>query len=428
MRITPITSYGNNRSVNRNTEVCQYNYVSGSIRPEKNLNNSPNFGKYIIDNLFNWGLRKTNAANAERIKQQIKEIRKHTLDDVELLAQRQGVSRETVEMQYKNDILVGGIPPKYDGNEVGLNKVVGYSQEKLGFLKKVVVPIMQSAEAKKTGMNIYDDVKVPGGIVLYGRSGSGKYFAADALLEHIGIKAEKYNLPINTMKINGEWWKGDTRDNLDTLKNAFEIARQKGRNGEHTVILIDRMNELMTAENAKKLKTTFIEQTADPHKDGITWIGTVDDVNNIIKPLFDKERTGLFVQFDKTKSEGESLALFNHFVANTGREIKYDQKYILDYTRNSEIPCTPKKIKQIVKFADDELRMTEDYSDPKKGTYLAPLNNMQMMMGVDYVAKYNKNVVIKPNRPQKVIAPAELFVNDIDPFHENNNILKNVRT
>ena len=180
------------------------------------------------------------------------------------------------------------------------------------------------------------------------------------------------------------------------------------------------MNELMTAENAKKLKTEFLEQTTNSDKNGITWIGTIDDLNDVIKPLYERNRTGLFVRFDKPKTEGEALALFNHFVANTGREIKYDPKYILDYTRNSEIPCTPKKIKQIVKFADDELRMTEDYSDPKKGTYTAPLENMQMMMGVDYVAKYNKNIVIKPNHTNKTKPPEELLINDIDPFHENN--------
>ena len=64
--------------------------------------------------------------------------------------------------------------------------------------------------------------------------------------------------------------------------------------------------------------------------------------------------------------------------------------------------------------------MTEDYSDPKKGTYTAPLENMQMMMGVDYVAKYNKNIVIKPNHTNKTKPPEELLINDIDPFHENN--------
>ncbi len=422
MRITSVTGYNNNTSINKTTERSQYSYVSSNNhQPQKSPNNSPNFGRFIIDSLYNWSVRKTNQANTERVKQQIREIRKHTLDDVELLAQRQGVSRDTIEQQYKKDIQIGGIHPKYDGKEVGLNKVVGYSLEKLGLLKKVVVPVMQSAEAKKTGINIYDDVKVPGGIVLYGRPGSGKYFAANALLEHIGLKAEKYDLPVNTMKVSGEWWRGDTRDNIDTLNSAFDIAKEKGKKGEHTIILIDRMNELMTAENATKLKTQFIEQTTNSDKNGITWIGTVDDVNDIIKPLYEPDRTGLFVKFDKPKTEGEALALFNHFVANTGREIQYDQKYILDYTRNSEIPYTPKKIKQIVKFADDELRMTEDYSDAKKGTYTAPLKNMQMMMGVDFVAKYNKNVVIKPNHTQKSSTPPEFLTNDIDPFHENKN-------
>lgn len=420
MRITAITGYNNNTSISKPTEKNYYNYASNNIQPQKSLNNSPNFGRFIIDNIYNWSIKKTNEANAQRVQQKIREIRKQTLDDVELLAQRQGVSRETIEQHYKKEIQIGGIRPKYDGKEVGLNKIVGYSLEKLGFLKKVVVPIMQSAEAKKTGMKIYDDVKVPGGIILYGRSGSGKYFAADALLEHIGLKAEKYNLPVNTMKVSGEWWKGDTRENIDTVRNAFEIAKEKGAKGERTVILFDRMNELMTAENAKKLKTEFLEQTTNSDKNGITWIGTIDDLNDVIKPLYERNRTGLFVRFDKPKTEGEALALFNHFVANTGREIKYDQKYILDYTRNSEIPCTPKKIKQIVKFADDELRMTEDYSDPKKGTYTAPLENMQMMMGVDYVAKYNKNIVIKPNHTNKTKPPEELLINDIDPFHENN--------
>lgn len=416
MKISPVT-YTNHINTNKKSSN-----ISTPDRVVYNVagNNSPNFGRFIIDNIVHWGIKKMNQSKATQIEHQVREMRKQVLDDVGLLAAREGISREAVNKNFGDAIKTGGIPPKYDGKEVGLNKVVGYSLEKLEFLKRIVVPIMDTAKAKKTGIPSENPIKAPGGIILYGRSGSGKYFAAGSLLEHLNIKAQNENLPINTVHIKGEWWKGDTPENISALRNGFNEAKEKGQKGEHTVILIDRMNELFTAENSKALNKEFVEYTKDPVKDGFTWIGTVDDANDITQPFFNPQRTGLFVRFDKAKTEGESIALYQHFISQTNRECLFDQKYILDYTRDSEIPITPKKIKQIVKFADDELRMSEDYSTKSKGTYKAPIYNMQLMMGVDYVAKYNNNTVIKPvKKPVKMYIPRGLFVNDDNPFIEN---------
>lgn len=417
MRITAVTSYNNNiNRINKNNKSTQ----KREMTTLKQYNNSPAFGKFILDNIYNWSMRKMNESMKYQAMQQIQETRKQVLDDVELLAKRQGVSREAIESQYGKYIQRGGIKPKYNGEEVGLNKIVGYSQEKLELLKKVVVPIINLSEAKKTGKKISQDINVPSGIIMYGREGSGKYFTAQALLDHIDHKAKSNDLPIKTMTVSGEWWKGDTQENIETIQKAFKEARKNSANNEHTIIFIDNMDELLTSKNNTQLKDELIKQTQHPKKDGITWIGTVDDINHLSRPFFRRARTSLFAEIDKTRSEAESLALYKYFVSQTGRESRFDEKYILDYTRNSKIPCTPKKIKQIVKFANDELKMTQDYNSPKKGVYIAPLDNMQLMMGVDYVAKYNYNKVVKPFEKQDTYIPKNLFIDSSSPIHENN--------
>lgn len=414
MNITPITSI-NLPKTRRNTNEAQQRTNSSILSVKKST--SPNFGVLILDDLYNWGIKKANKSLTESAKKEINAIRQSVLDDVELLSKRQGVSRDTVKKIYGTAISEGGITPKYDGNEVGLNKVVGYSLEKFEILKRVVVPVLKSAEAVKTGENLKHE-RVPNGIILYGRPGSGKSFFGKSIVEHIAHKAKSDNLPIRTVTVSSEWWRGDTEKNLDAIRTTFNNARKEGEKQNKTVIFIDKLDDILTAENGENLRDELLKQTENSSKDGIVWLGAVSDVRDMPPQLLDKTRTDMFIEIDKTKSESESQALLKHFVANTGRASKYDEGYLYGYIRDSEIPFIPQKIKQIVSFADDELKMTKDYSTKRRGTYTAPIYNIQLMMGADYVSKYNKNKIVKPYDKTNIQIPVSQNIDVYTPFNK----------
>ncbi len=419
MRVSAITSFSTNISQpKKNDRHGSFIYGVNEIKS----NNSPSFGVLIIDNIYNWGIRKINQGYSNRAQQQINKIRHAVLDDVDLLASRKGVSKESVQKEYGTAISKGGIIPKYDDKEVGLNKVVGYSLEKLETIKKAVVPVLETAEAKKTN-TLTEKISAPSGIIIHGRAGGGKHYFAQSLLEHIDYKANRLSLPIKTITVNQEWWKGDTKENIETLQKAFKEARKNNKKGEQTILYIDNMNEIFTAENNEKLVQEFTKQTQHPKKDGLTWIGTIENTDNLTKSFFKPSRTSLFIEIDKPKSESEAQALLYHFVSKTGRESQFDERYIMDYTRNSDIPFTPDKIKQIVKFADDELRMAKDYSSKRKGNFKAPILDMQMMMGVDFVARYNKDKVLPPIKREAVNIPMETRLNLKNSVYENKKVV-----
>lgn len=404
MKITPSYSFQTiqrNQTTNNNKSY-QYN---SSPKPKTT---SPNFGMLIVDDLYYWGVRKANKNFLEQTAKQLVAIRKDVLNDVELLSKRHGVSKTTVENHYDKYIKRGGIKPKYDGKEVGLNRIIGYSMEKFELLKQLVVPVLDNAKSMKAGKTA--DNPMPHGLILYGRAGSGKKYLADSLLEHFSYKAAEEGLPIKTIKVSGQWWQGGTEENVELLKAAFSQARKNGQENNHTVIYIEKLGELLTAENGDVLKAELIKQTQHPQKDKFTWIATVDDIKDLSRPFLKSSRVNMYMEIDKTSSESESLALLNHFISKTGRASEYDEEYIQSYIRDSKIPSIPKKIRKIVEFADNELRMAKDYSTPKKGTFIAPINNMQLMMGADFVSKYNRNRVLSPFEKKEVIIPDRLKI------------------
>ena len=184
---------------------------------------------------------------------------------------------------------------------------------------------------------------------------------AESLLEHIGIKAREKNLKINTIVIDKPWDKGDTDENIFAIWKTFEKAQEAGKNGEHSVIMINNFDKLMNAKDAEMLQTEISYQTQHPAKDGITWIATINDKNKLTEEYYDKNRTSLMMPIGRMKSEAEVSAVFSHFIAQVNRKDKLNHDEILDYAaEQNNLPFVPGKIKKVIDNVDDFLMKNKD--------------------------------------------------------------------
>ena len=366
MEISTVTNFRtlDNRNNNHQLKNNRLNYQS--IPARVGQNNSPNFGKFLLDDLFFWGKRQLNHTRESQKKFHVKQLHKKALNDIKILSKRLGISEYAASKKYQNDLDIGGIKPKYNGYEVGLNKVIGYSLEKLELIKQAVVPIIKTQEAKQLGKDVSFEYQVPAGIILHGEPGTGKSHMAESLLEHIGIKAKEKNLKINTIVIDKPWDKGDTDENLFSLWDTFENAQKAGKNGEHSVIMINNFDKLMSAKDAELIKLEVAYQTQHPAQDGVTWIATINDKNKLTEEYYDKNRTSIMMPIGRMKSDAEVSAVFSHFIAETNRKDKLNHDEILDYAKENNLPFVPGKIKKVIDNVDKFLKETKDKSKYEK--------------------------------------------------------------
>ena len=225
-----------NQNVYRNNMVQNNNTNNHSPKMKISMNHSslntpkahnPSFGWFIIDDLFFYFRdKKMNKVQNEQRLEQIRETNQKVVDDITLLSQKFRIPMDVAKAKYENYLNIGGITPSKNGMEVGLNKVIGYSKEKLDLIEKVVTPIVARQTAIKNGEEPSDEFTIPNGIILYGPNGRGKSFTAESLIEHFEKKAKKENLNIKTKYLSGRWQEGDTDKNANMIYETFQKAKK----------------------------------------------------------------------------------------------------------------------------------------------------------------------------------------------------------
>ncbi len=398
MNITTITNFRTIQNQNH-TQRRENPYTEYEVNRVRN-NNSPNFGWFGIDDLFCWGVRKLNS-NRENLRQeQIKNVYKKVGNDIDLVAKRFGIPREAAAEKYQDDLNIGGIEPNGNGYERGLNRVIGYSLEKLEMIKKVVVPVIKSQQLKLAGKELPADIIVPNGVLIYGERGAGKSHMAGSLMEHLHIKG------VDTVTINKPWYKGDTDENIFAIWDTFEAAQKNAKEtGKHTVIEINNLDQIMEHPDADLLKTEIAFQTQHPALDGVTWVATTNNKNKLPNWIFDKNRTSIIMPLGEMKSDAETSAALSHFIAQTDRRDKTDHDVILDYMKHNSIRKLPGKIKEIVENADSMLKNKDYYGQSRTfdswdiGSHKESIKNKDMKKAIDILAEKlnNENLQRKLN-------------------------------
>ena len=316
-------------------------------------------------------------------------------DDIGLAAKRLGITREEAASKYQSDLDSVGISIDYDRDKKGLNKVIGYSAEKLELLKKVIAPIVKKQKGEES---LYE---IPNGVLLYGQPGSGKSYMANALLEHIDYKSPRRDIKldhyepwlssseetIKTVNIDADWTKGDKEEIIDTLCDPFEQARRDKRNGYHTVLFINNMDKIFTTQDAEVLNLALKYETQKSLNEGLTWVATTNQRFEYLPNwLKEQDRTSIKININELETDAEMSAVLRHSISETKRMDKTDPDRAIDILTKYRIPRVPGKIKEVVDITSDRLNKN-DYNVPNKlekflflnpGYYKAPITEKQL--------------------------------------------------
>ena len=372
---------------NQNKMQINTNHTLLNSKLNRNSMASPSFGWFIIDDLFYYFNRKLNTSREREKSKQIQETNKKVVDDIYLLSQKLNISPAAAKEKYKKYMELGSIPAKGNGYEWGLNRVIGYSKEKLDLIKDVVAPIVAKQKDLDRGTNYSEGLTVPNGVLLYGPRGRGKSYMTECLKEHIDRKSyefgDHYGFPeIKTFEIDGNWANGDTDENVKRIENTFEEARKYNRDRKaQSVIFINNLNTLLDEDNNPALCATFLANAANCSREGITWVGNITSPKDHSDWFFNPMVTNVFVPV-RTMSEIETSALMSYFWAQRDRKDDSDHNRILNYLRENLISLYPPDFERISKNVDRALEIY-DYKSEKRGNYKRPVTTNDVIKEIE---------------------------------------------
>lgn len=399
---------------------------TGYLNHAASKNSAPSFGWFILDDLFYYFNRKLNSSRELELSGQIQDVNKKVVDDITLLSKKLGISPAVAKVRYQECLDIGGIKPKGNGYEEGLNKVIGYNAEKLDLIQNVVTPLVIDAGKNDGCYPNYKNPDVPNGVLFYGPRGRGKSYMAECLLEHLNKK--RHN--IYTRVISKNWDKGDTDENAFAIAKTFEEAKKRYEQDKiRTVIYIEELDRLLNENNNPILCAEFIAAATDCRKNGITWIGTITAPKAMPDWLFDPHITNVSMPV-KAISDVEQSALMSYFWAKHDRLDKSNHNTILNYFRDNDIKLYPPQFEKIAKNVNEKLNK-KDYKSEKRGNYRAPvttdvvLNTIREHLASRELGIGDKQKLEKLQREELVGLDDAAYINKIQDKHYGNKLLNN---
>ena len=387
MRAAPIQNtgvYGNNTVSKNNLNTNQTKMRISQNYSQLNMqkSNNPAFGWFGLDDLFYYFNKKLNASREAKRREQIEETNKKVVDDISLMSKKMRIPVSVARDKYNEYLKIGGIEPNKNGHEIGLNKVIGYSNEKLDLIKDVVTPIVMKQKAVQSGQQPPEDLKIPNGVLLYAPRGRGKSYMLESLVEHFKIKSRQDGLKIRTFIINRPWNLGDTDENAYAIADTFEEAKKfnEESNG-HSIIYIDKLDELLDEDEHPILCAEFLNATTNCAKDNITWIGSVCSPKLEPQWLFNPDRTDVCTPIRKI-SDPEMSAVMSYFWAKYNRQDNSDHNQILTYLNDKGIDIYPPQFEKIADSINNKL-MKQDYYSYKRGSYRKPVETQDVISAIE---------------------------------------------
>lgn len=278
----------------------------------------------------------------EAEEQKLKEERNK---EVKEISNKYHVSQKEAEKIHDEFFKIAFIKPNGDGNEIGLNAVIGNATEKYKLAVDFITPLV----AKEKKLNIGG--RVPNGLIMYGPPGTGKTYMAQKACEHL----EHFGVNVVNIKLSPR----DHEKNAGIITDAFEQGKARYKEtGKYTVINftqdIDNIftKRSISTKNIPEI-SAFLSCADDCAKEGVTWIGTANIPQQLDSAVLRAGRTDIKIPVSRIQDYAISDMLKFSLLQN-GQEAfidEIDYEKIVETMQNDSLYFSPSEINKIVELA-----------------------------------------------------------------------------
>ena len=285
----------------------------------------------------------------ERIKEeQFKKVEDAVHDDIKFIAARKGISYDMAKEFFNSVLDAVSIPLEKNGNEKGLNKIIGYSYEKYQISKDLLVPLMAS-DSPNAG-----SFQIPNGILFYGPKNTGKTHFVRALGEHI----QKLELgDFHEVEI----YKSDTEDdNPAGLYECFKKAEEEyKKTGKRQVLFIDDFERKINSEKSPNILGVFLYLSRNCSDRGITWIATTNNPKELPDIIFNPSRLNSDINM-LAMSDSERSAVMSYAWKKYDRLDDTDHNELINTRQSSNFHFYPPEMQNVAYETDKHLFYNAD--------------------------------------------------------------------
>lgn len=270
-------------------------------------------------------------------------LAKERTEEVNAISKKMKISFEEAAKYHDKFLKIAAIKPSGDGNEIGLNSVMGYGLEKYKLAVDFITPIV--ANEQKTFIS---GGNVPNGLLMYGPPGSGKTYMAQKVcehLEHFGIRVE--NISLSNYKHD---------ENLAKITDAFERGKERYKQtGKYTVINIVKDVDTIFEKGKANAPihpdvAAFLKYAENCGSQGVTWIGTGNEPQNLRPEILESSRIGIKMPVGRMQNFAVAdmlkYSLIKHGQEDSAQTLDYQK--LVDMMEDDFLVFTPSEIDRII--------------------------------------------------------------------------------
>lgn len=383
MKISPVFSYSTNNSKQNHKNIPAKNISGDGINFSKQ-----SFKGSLVDEMYTYFQKRLNDGREEMRKDQIKQVWVKVTSDVAMVSDRLGITFRDARERYDKYVELGGIPAKKDGNEAGLNKVVGYSLEKLDLIKDAVSPIVLMLKDRSENKDVEAYLKnIPKGILFYGPGGSGKNFMAECFYEHFQEVASQKKLKINTIEMNKPADSVDDEEMINYIRETFENA-ECWDGTKHTVIYIKSFDDYVDNCSDNVLAELALQMTAANER-GITWMAVSNKGAELPDWVFNPSRLSIAKPV-RDIADNEMSAVMSYFWAKAGRYDKSNHDQIINFCKLNGVNLYPPYFMKVSELVCKDLKpMDKTFNNGAE--FIAPVETDNVLAVIKRLKRQEEN-------------------------------------